>query len=238
MIVPGLTFLAGFSARAQCYAQALKRNGIEPENVIMFGDPKKDVPKEIKIPAALRQQVSIELPDLSETLLSTCQTSNWAYDTVSVDDVNSKSILDAVVSVKPKLIIYAATKGQILNERLLTQGFPILHMHAGWLPNYRGSTTIYYSALKDNKCGVSAFFMSPDIDTGNIVRRDKYPPPPAGLDVDFVYDGALRAETMIRALRGFSETGHVPNAEPQSEEGEIFYVIHPLLKHLSLLSMK
>lgn len=31
---------------------------------------------------------------------------------------------------------------------LLSWAFPLLHIHSGWLPDYRGSTTSYYSLLE------------------------------------------------------------------------------------------
>ncbi len=238
MILEGVTFLAGFSARAQAYAQAMRRTGLEPANVILFGDPAKDQPRDAGLPPARTEEIEVPLPDLAETLRDTCTRAAWPTQAVETDDVNDPAILAAVLETQPRLVVYAATRGQILSRKILGAGFPVLHMHAGWLPDYRGSTTIYYSILEEQTCAVTAFYMDPEIDTGDIVRRDRYPPPPAGTDIDYLYDGALRAETLIRTLAEYRNAGGPPASAPQPDGGTTYYVIHPLLKHLSLLSLK
>ena len=72
------------------------------------------------------------------------------------------------------------------------------------------------------------------IDSGPIVARRHYPPPP-GIDVDLVYDSVIRADLLVRVLRDFAETREWPRIE-DTGSGTTYYVIHPVLKHLALLS--
>ena len=44
-----------------------------------------------------------------------------------------------------------------------------MHVHSGKLPEYRGSTTLYYSLLEKNKVAASAIMINEGIDTGDIV---------------------------------------------------------------------
>ncbi|MBT8363651.1 MAG: CDP-glycerol glycerophosphotransferase family protein, partial [Deltaproteobacteria bacterium] len=107
-----------------------------------------------------------------------------------------------------------------------------------WLPSYRGSTTVYYSLLNDRNCGVSAILLSKNIDEGPLVGRRTYPPPPADVDIDYVYDGVIRSNLLISVLQDYIEKGYFPDIYQQdANEGYTYYVIHPVLKHLAILSL-
>ena len=110
-------------------------------------------------------------------------------------------------------------------------------MHAGWLPDYRGSTTTYYSWINEGVCGVSAIFLTADIDTGAILSRKQYPPPPVGMDGDYLYDTVLRSDLLLSIMANLAESGDLPEQLLQQRgKGETYYIIHPLLKHLVILS--
>ena len=58
-------------------------------------------------------------------------------------------------------------------------GKEFLHFHPGKVPDYRGSTTIYYSILDNDTCHVSAFFLRKTIDAGPIISVKQYVKPKA-----------------------------------------------------------
>jgi len=110
--------------------------------------------------------------------------------------------------------------------------------HAGALPNYRGSTTIYYSILQEQNCAASAILLANDIDTGPIVASKTYPAPPTNIDIDYIYDSAIRADLLVTVLNNYAEHGELPTPIHQEiEEGQDYYIIHPVLKHLAMLSI-
>ena len=137
------------------------------------------------------------------------------------------------------MVIYSGFGGQIVSDKLLDFGIPFLHVHSGWLPEYRGSTTIYYSLLQDFECGVSAILMDKNIDDGPIIKRRIYPPPPKGMNIDYLYDNAIRANLLIEALESWLVDGCFSDGTQQTEEdASTYYVIHPLLKHIALLALE
>ena len=113
-----------------------------------------------------------------------------------------------------------------------------MHFHSGWLPEYQGSTTIYYCILQERRCGVTALLLDEGIDTGPVIARQHYPMPPADLDVDFIYDNAIRADLMVRVIRAFAEEKVLLGLEPQTTSGHTYFKIHPVLKHLAILSLQ
>ncbi len=235
MKVENILFLAAYTARSQAYAQAISHSGFGLQGVVAFGER----PKSIEI-SDQNQEKSINdmyVPDFSEPLLETCDKAGWVVRHLDTNQVNDGAIVKVISSWNPELIIYSGYGGQLVGAKIFETGTPVLHMHAGWLPNYRGSTTIYYSWLEENQCAVSAILLDQEIDTGPIIARQRYPQPDRGMDVDVVYDNVIRADLAVRVLKTIHETGCLPKPLSQDQnEGRTYYVIHPVLKHLALLS--
>ncbi|MEK9132850.1 MAG: formyltransferase family protein [Patescibacteria group bacterium] len=153
-------------------------------------------------------------------------------------DVNADHVSDQIIKAQPKLIIYSGYGGQIVGKKILDTKIPVLHVHGGFLPYYKGSTTIYYSLLKDHECGASAILLSSRIDSGVIVKRKKYPAPKSGTDIDYVYDNEIRADLLVTVLEEWQKHGDFSEKIKQDENGgTMYYVIHPVLKHLAILSL-
>ena len=94
---------------------------------------------------------------------------------------------------------------------------------------------MYYSWLKEGKCSVSAILLDSGIDTGRILEICDFPPPPENIDPDLVYDNAIRAATMIKVLSTQIAVSEVAGIT-QEQVTMPYYKIHPVLKHLAILS--
>ncbi len=181
----------------------------------------------------------LPVPEAGAPLAKILEEARWAYETFTADDVNAPEIARKVASLSPRLTVYSGFGGQLVGEALLRAASPLLHVHSGYLPRYRGSTTIYYSMLAEGFCGATALLLDRGIDTGPVIARRRYPLPPRGFDIDHLYDGMIRADLLTRVLKSWAKKGSFPRVRNQdADEGETFYVIHPVLKHLALLSLK
>ncbi len=186
-------------------------------------------------------QINLFLPTLSRPLLEDLYSLCDTIDFISTDDVNSNSILDCVGKAAgdgAQMVIYSGIGGQLVKPDLLDMGLPFIHAHSGLLPRFRGSTTIYYSMLERRDCAVSVIQLNRDIDQGPILLQQVYPLPPFGIDIDNVYDPAIRADLLVRFLCQSDSTEKLISSETVTHESEIptdYYVIHPVLKHLAIL---
>lgn len=223
---------AGYTARSRAYAQAMYRAGIGLDNVILFGDECRDTVVEAVTPKST--DLPVFMPNLSIPLRETCRSADWPVTEIGAGNINSEEMIGVLSNLKPDLLIYSGYGGQLIHPSVIDLAIPILHMHAGWLPDYRGSTTIYYSWLQEQRCGVSAILIDSGIDTGPVVMRRHYPMAPDHVDVDRIYDSALRADVLVSVLKHYSETGKLPSEEVE-DDGDTYYVIHPVLKHISRL---
>jgi methionyl-tRNA formyltransferase len=238
MKLEGVLFLAARTARSQAYAQCMAAHGIDPEQVLIYGGNKSGRPGQSVDVSSKRIKQSIFVPDLSIPLLDSCRSRQWDITTLATESVNSPEILETLRDISPELVVYSGYGGEIVSSELLGLNAPFLHIHGGWLPDFRGSTTIYYSILQERNCAVSAILLSNEIDTGPVIAREAYPVPPAGVDVDYVYDSAIRADLLVKVLGEYASHGGWRTLSPQKiEEGRDYYVIHPVLKHLAMLAI-
>ena len=146
------------------------------------------------------------------------------------DDANLALFAELPVEV----LIFSGYRTGILRNAAFEIGKRFLHVHGGYVPDYRGSTTFYYSVLSRGMMGASAIWMDSGIDTGPVLARRQYPVP-QGIDIDYVLDPLMRADTLVHVLTQRAQTGEWPDTEYFSaSDGEIFHKIHPVLKHLAL----
>jgi len=234
----GVLFLAARTARSQTYAQCMAAHGLDPEQVLIYGGKNSGRPGQSVDIAFENSEQAVFVPDLSVPLEDSCQARQWDITTLGCESVNAPEMVQTLRKIAPKLVVYSGYGGEIVSSELLGQNVPFLHIHSGWLPDYRGSTTIYYSILQERNCSASAILLSNNIDTGPVIARESYPVPPAGVDVDYVYDSAIRADLLVKVIDEYVKQGGWPTLRPQNtDEGRDYYVIHPVLKHLAMLAI-
>jgi methionyl-tRNA formyltransferase len=236
-VLERVALLAAHTARSQAYLQVMATHGLLPGTILLLGPPGA-APRRAQTPTGLRSWHGVVLPDLEEPLEETCQRTGIAVLRSAVADVNAPETRRLLDRSRVDVVIYSGVPGQIVSAEVLASGPAFLHLHSGWLPQYRGSTTVYYALLDGELPGVSALLLDASIDTGPVVARKHYPRPPADMDVDRLYDAAIRADLLAQVMRTYRDTGRLPAHEHQPQEsGRTHFVIHPVLKHLALLSL-
>ena len=227
-----------YTSRSQAYLQTLVKNRIFPKKVIILDDHnKKKLGKfNIKDYTKLNKIYEIEKAQLNprENLIETLNKNKIKFDRVMNPDVNSDQLFSIISKSNIKLVIISVYAGQILREKILSLDKYFLHIHGGMLPEYRGSTTMYYSLLNSNTVGASAIFLNKGIDTGDIVYAKEYKASFRKELLDLVYDPLIRADVLINALKKLKEKNFKVKRQ-QSNTGEDYFVIHPVLKHIAIL---
>lgn len=233
---PRIVIIGADTFRARAYAAAIERAGLGPVAGIFYGAPGL---AQQALAGEGRSLGTLWLPSLGDSVDDIFERNGWPYRRLEAQSINAAECIAALKQSGAALAIFAGRGGEIVSAEVLGQGVPVLHMHPGKLPEQRGSTTVYYSILEGRPCSVSALLMSPEIDAGPVLALNAYPHPPQGVDVDVLYDCAIRADTLLGVLRHLSETGALPQArQPDAGQDRLYYVIHPVLKHLALLSLQ
>lgn len=222
------------TARTQAYLQAIYAAGLKPDHIVVYGNarPRNQTTDSRGHPLVQRQT------DFTIPLTQTIETAGWQVSYIDDDAIGSDAVVAALEMLSPSLTVFSGFGGQLVPSRVLQQAGQLLHIHSGWLPDYRGSTTLYYSLLQEGQCAATALLLTEAIDGGPVLARKHYPAPDQQTDIDYAYDCAIRADLLISVLQAYVSEQRLPDPLPVDGEGEMFYVIHPLLKHLAVLSLK
>lgn len=222
------------SIRGLMYLEAFIKNGVVPGVVIIQGAMPEGVFKKSPKDFWQRHTRYIDVNKGIEDYLD-----SYGIESVRLAEggVNSESLRKAVLDRHERVYVFSG--GGIIERPLLDTGKRFIHIHPGLLPDYRGSTCYYYSMLQDGRCGASAFFMERELDAGDLIGKKTFIAPLIDaadwMFFDVIYDPWIRAELLFEILRDYKESGAF-NATPQDKSlGEMYFIIHPVLKHLAII---
>lgn len=176
--------------------------------------------------------------DTKDKLIKLIKGAGIEYSIASNGDINSDKVVSEIESMPEQVFIFSGYGGVLLRDNVLGTGKSFLHIHGGYLPDYKGSTTNYYSLIQENKIGASAIFLTKNIDSGPILLRKKFQAPKDRKNIDHVSDSEVRALVLIECLQNYVDSGEWSFESEHNDEGESFYIIHPVLKHLAIIGRK
>jgi methionyl-tRNA formyltransferase len=237
--------IAADTSRSRAYLQALARNGILPNRVLLMErtadrihpgqDTASEAPPQTVCAADVDDCWSEACFDPVEPMRVLLDRLNISYVPCRVADINDASTISLIRQRSESVFIYSGFGGALLRRDVLSIGVRFLHVHGGYLPDYKGSTTNYYSLLAEGTLGASALFLSEEIDSGPVLLRRKFPVPADVRAIDHIFDAAARAKVLVDTLRAYVTNGTWEVLVSENNCGETYYVIHPVLKHIAIL---
>ena len=156
-------------------------------------------------------------------------------------------LLKALAGHAGETIIY--TGGGIVPRAVFdVPGLRIIHVHTGFLPHVRGADVLLWSLLVRGRPGVSAFFMTPGLDEGDVLAAKELEPlkialpPGARFDDDTLYralfsfiDPLIRAQLLVDDVLAPADDVLALAGEPQDlETGVTFHFMHPMVRARAL----
>lgn len=214
-------------SRSKSYIQKLLQNKIQIDQIILMNDknPMKDFTN------ACVLQSKNQGFDISQSVVETLNENKIKYKEFDFNDINDSRLIEYIKGINVDFCIF--TGGGILKDEILTCGPKFVHFHPGFVPDYRGSTCFYYSIINQNNCGVTAYIMNKNLDTGDIIHQRIFPKPTHKF-VDDVYDAYIRSETLIDVLKNdYLKKSQFKKQDESS--GNTYFIIHPVLKHIAIL---
>jgi methionyl-tRNA formyltransferase len=210
-----IAMLAAETARTRAYLLALAAQHLLPSHLVLLTQPGNAGKFDI---GSLARSFEMDVAE------------------VEADDINDPAVVKAVAALSQAYVIFSGPAGAIVRKPLFGTGKKFIHVHPGRLPEFRGSTTIYYSLLAENKVEATALLLDEVIDAGPVIGRAAFEPPADRRMIDGDYDPDIRASLLTKVVREFSARGCFDEAEQPAGAGETFYIIHPVLKHLAILA--
>ncbi|MCH8502343.1 MAG: hypothetical protein LAT77_10595 [Aliidiomarina sp.] len=233
------TFIAADTVRTRAYALALKQVGYRFDSIIFLKSTKPKWGQASDLPAFTKSlECGVFSADLNVNLEQLLNRISDNVTEVTTDTVNCIDVKNLISELSSTFIVFSGYGGEIVDVRGLAPTTPMLHIHSGYLPHFRGSTTVYYSILEDNSCGASAIILEPAIDEGVILNKKKFRLPVVTEEIDYYYDSFIRADVLVGTLKELIDgAGQIEVEQQHPEHGVSYYIIHPVLKHLSIMKV-
>lgn len=191
------------------YLKLLNKKKLFPNQVIYLDDNKKN-----KISSNIKKIINNKKYNLS---------------IFKTDNINSINVVKCLIKSKIKNIIYSGYPGKIVKNKNILKEKNLIHSHPGFLPYYKGSTTIYYSILNEKKIYCTTFVMNEKIDSGKILLIKRYKIPRKIYSIDSDYDNEIRSINICNVIKKINlikkRSQHVTNSLP-------YYIIHPVLRSI------
>jgi hypothetical protein len=163
-------------------------------------------------------------------------------ESILVEGLADKGLQEYLSEEPAGRILY--TGGGIVPTKLLDlQHLKLLHIHPGFLPDIRGADCALWSLLLTGHTSATCFYMSPGIDTGDIIRpcwlpKLSFDADATGIDLQSIYrivysflDPWVRAfvlQEIINSNHDFDSLISVPQLE---KNGTTFHFMHPRLQY-------
>ena len=237
--------IAADTSRSRVYIQSLVRNNLLPRFVLVLPNKANSLlPGQIKSSDFENNNQEMEINhnywseaknNLLEPIQVTMEASSIEFQQLETTNLHNDSVIKSICDRPESTFIYSGYGGVILRKELFLTGKKFLHVHGGYLPDFKGSTTNYYSLISDDKIGASSLFLDENIDSGPMLHRKIFPPPEDKTQIDHIYDSAARAKVLIETLKEYKNSGEF-QCNNDLDEGETYFIIHPILKHIAILS--
>jgi len=223
LILHDVAMIAADTTRTQYYVKELIKKELYPSYVLLLLNSDNEL-----LPGQKKD-------NSKNKLINILQSASIQYDIASDNNINGDEVISLVVDREEDVFIFSGYGGVLLKDEILDTGKKFLHIHGGYLPEYKGSTANYYSLIEENLIGASAIFLTKEIDCGPILLRRKFSPPKDRTEIDHSSDSIVRAKVLIECLQNYVNSGSWEYELESNHGGEVFYIIHPVLKHLAIL---
>lgn len=212
--------------RSLHYLNSLKKNKIIPKLIIDF--PNNKITKNIN---------NKHKSEIKKKLLAY----KFFKKNTKVFKTNKtkKNLINIFSKSKINYFIFAGNYGQILPKEFFNYNKKIIHVHPGDLPYFKGSTTNYYEYLIKNTVTYTSIFLNKYLDKGKILIKKKYNPRKINFKrLDNHYDSIYRSETLLDTLKFLNHNKKKKIFKKNKKFNKYYYVIHPLLKYLTIMKSK
>lgn len=236
MILEEFALLASDTARSKAYLQSMIHEEKYPKVCVVYSDDIAEMQKEAcgyQENSKRQKYFDIDIP-----ILYSLKQAGIAYLLVETKDINSPQMEEVIKKLEQKYLIYSGYGGYILKPHLFQMNKKYIHMHAGILPRYRGSTTAYYSYLQEGIFGAAAIFLNEKIDEGEIITQDTFGIPEQDVNIDYIYEPYIRSRVLAEVLEKYLREGGLTSEGQGQNRAETYYIIHPVLKHIALMGIE
>jgi len=153
------------------------------------------------------------------------------------DTVDRVDIIRLLLDSPNKFIIYSGYPGKIIKSKKLIRNKNLLHSHPGKLPNFKGSTTIFYSLIATKKIFCTTFILSEKLDGGQVILINEYATPKKIREINGAYDDKIRSINMVKAIKKIQSRKFKKKKVIINSKHKEYSVAHPLIRSIAIKSV-
>lgn len=165
-------------------------------------------------------------------------------ETILVTGLRDKKLEEKLKDTIEDNILY--TGGGIVPSTLLNiKNTKFIHIHPGYLPDVRGADCALWSSMIFGRASASCFYMSPGIDTGDIIMPKWMPELSFNIEKKYDYktlyratysfiDPWIRATVLREFLTTYNKLDNIKTVEQNEKDGYTYYFMHERMKKLAL----
>lgn len=165
-------------------------------------------------------------------------------ETIFISDLKDQKLEEKLKTHHEDIILF--TGGGIVPSSLLSiVNTRFIHIHPGYLPDVRGADCTLWSSMIFNKTAATCFYMSPGIDTGDIILSRWMPELSFKIDKKYEYitlyrsvysyiDPWIRALVLREFLENYSTFMIEDTIEQKIDDGNTYYFMHERMKKTAL----
>ncbi len=146
--------------------------------------------------------------------------------------IDNKKIVNYILNSKNFYFVYSGYPGYVIRNINLLSKKKILHAHPGRLPEYKGSTTIFYSILNSNKIYCSTMILDGKIDEGEKINQLQFKLTCKDFKNFEFFDSRIRITTLLDALKKIEKNRKFKKRKINKAYNN-YYIAHPVIRYLA-----
>lgn len=169
-------------------------------------------------------------------------------DTLLIENLNDPRLYVYLSDHAKTTLLF--TGGGIVPARLLDlPHLRFIHVHPGYLPEIKGADCVLWSTLFTGYASATSFYMSPGIDTGDIIRAcwlpkvnfnvdwDAYPLKTWYRAIYAFFDPWVRASVLRETLAAYEDLARIVAIPQDASMGLTFHFMHENLQKIALQNL-
>ena len=230
-VLKKFVLIAAPTLRTKAYLHLLNQSNIHPEYIFLLsGNEEKFKIKKTKLILNNKIKINLELVKSLDNLL---EQSKSCIVRFNFHNLENRKLLNTLNKFNLKYAIYSGFPGKIISKKLINSNIKWIHCHGGRLPDYKGSTTFYYSILEIKCFYVSVIFLDENIDTGKLIKQIRFSHT-NNKNFDEIVDPFSRAYALCNVLNHYTKyKKFFKNKKSKVLPNRTFFVIHPILKFIA-----
>lgn len=154
------------------------------------------------------------------------------FQYIKSNDINSFKVRTTLIKSKTKNFIFSGYPAEIVSNKLINiKNF--FHCHPGLLPQFRGSTTLFYSLILKKSIWCTVLQISKKIDDGKILYKKKFNKTKNLESINSIFDDKIRSLTFAEFIKRKKLIKFKINFG-KNKVSNLYYIAHPIIRNLAI----